>query len=107
MNKLLSLLAGVAMVGFVGTAQAAEPVQLTSLQMDSVTAGNAPDTNVTIINTTITNTVTQVCAAVVACQNSSNVSNVVGAAGDVTVTQNATNTIRNSFNINKKKKRHS
>jgi hypothetical protein len=45
MSKLFSVLAGLSMLGLVGTANAAQPVTLTEAQMDGVTAGQTTPEN--------------------------------------------------------------
>jgi hypothetical protein len=45
MSKMLSVLVGVSVFGFVGAANAAEPATLTDQQMDVVTAGQAEPSN--------------------------------------------------------------
>lgn len=107
MRKLLSLLSGVALVGSVGIAQAADfggPVQLSALQMDSITAGHKkphhrpapPPSNTT--NNTTNNTLNLAIAINTGCTvviNSAcnSAAGAVAGGGTVTINQTAVNVV--------------
>jgi hypothetical protein len=84
MKKLLSLLAGVALVSSVGIAQAAEPITLTSLQMDRITAGTTTPTPPVSVVTQVAIGGPNICVLSVGCQQSQQQQNVNG-SGNVVV----------------------
>ncbi|MEK0082122.1 hypothetical protein [Benzoatithermus flavus] len=103
MRKLLSLLSGVALVGSVGIAQAADfggPVQLSALQLDSITAGHKkphhrpapPPSNTTNNNLNLAIAINTGCTVVInsACNSAAG---AVAGGGTVTINQTAVNVV--------------
>ncbi len=82
-SKLLSLLAGAAMLGFAGTAFAQGPVPLTNNQLDNVTAGAfALSLNGGVAFGTVASAVTITANAIVAGSSALGSGQVISAAAD-------------------------